>query len=144
MIISTIVATIARSAGEQAAGLKGINGAMNGIDTATQRNAAMVEENTAEIHGLRGRVIDLSYAAAHKLGYINSGSAEVEVAVAVTGIAGPGGSAFKPEGRVCFGLAQAGREVFAETVEFGALGRAKVRQAARDHALAMLLRAMAP
>lgn len=28
---------------------------------------------------LRGRVIDLSYAAAHKLGYINAGSAEVEV-----------------------------------------------------------------
>lgn len=28
---------------------------------------------------LRGRVIDLSYAAAHKLGYINTGSAEVEV-----------------------------------------------------------------
>lgn len=28
---------------------------------------------------LRGRVIDLSYAAAHKLGYINRGSAEVEV-----------------------------------------------------------------
>jgi rare lipoprotein A len=28
---------------------------------------------------LRGRVIDLSYTAAHKLGYINAGSAEVEV-----------------------------------------------------------------
>lgn len=28
---------------------------------------------------LRGRVIDLSYAAAHRLGYINAGSAEVEV-----------------------------------------------------------------
>ncbi len=28
---------------------------------------------------LRGRVIDLSYAAAHKLGYVNSGSAQVEV-----------------------------------------------------------------
>lgn len=28
---------------------------------------------------LRGRLIDLSYAAAYKLGYINSGSAEVEV-----------------------------------------------------------------
>lgn len=28
---------------------------------------------------LRGRVIDLSYAAAHRLGYINSGSAHVEV-----------------------------------------------------------------
>lgn len=28
---------------------------------------------------LRGRVIDLSYAAAHKLGYVNTGSAQVEV-----------------------------------------------------------------
>lgn len=28
---------------------------------------------------LRGRLIDLSYAAAHRLGYINAGSAEVEV-----------------------------------------------------------------
>ncbi|MGL1833504.1 septal ring lytic transglycosylase RlpA family protein [Rhodocyclaceae bacterium SMB388] len=28
---------------------------------------------------LRGRIIDLSYAAAHRLGYINSGSAHVEV-----------------------------------------------------------------
>lgn len=28
---------------------------------------------------LRGRVIDLSYAAAHRLGYINSGSAHVEI-----------------------------------------------------------------
>lgn len=28
---------------------------------------------------LRGRAIDLSYAAAHRLGYINSGSAEVEI-----------------------------------------------------------------
>lgn len=28
---------------------------------------------------LRGRVIDLSYAAAHRLGYINAGSAQVEV-----------------------------------------------------------------
>src|SRR5690606_30117731 len=28
---------------------------------------------------LRGRLIDLSYAAAHRLGYVNAGSAEVEV-----------------------------------------------------------------
>jgi PncC family amidohydrolase len=30
------------------------------------------------------------------------------IAVSVTGIAGPGGSEFKPEGRVCFGLATGG------------------------------------
>ncbi|OOY20608.1 damage-inducible protein CinA [Thioclava sp. DLFJ5-1] len=65
-----------------------------------------------------------------------------QIAVAITGIAGPGGSEFKPEGRVCFGLAREGAETQVETVEFGALGRDKVREAARDHALALLLSAV--
>ena len=60
------------------------------------------------------------------------------LAVSITGIAGPGGSEFKPEGRVCFGLAVAGKPTLVETVEFGAKGRTKVRLAARDHALALL------
>ncbi|THF64648.1 septal ring lytic transglycosylase RlpA family protein [Pseudothauera nasutitermitis] len=34
---------------------------------------------------LRGRVMDLSYAAAHRLGYINAGHAEVEVELIVPG-----------------------------------------------------------
>ncbi|MGL4415614.1 CinA family protein [Roseinatronobacter monicus] len=63
------------------------------------------------------------------------------LAVAVTGIAGPGGSEFKPEGRVCFGLARA-KGTQTETVEFGAIGRAEVRRATVAHALAMMLRAM--
>lgn len=62
-----------------------------------------------------------------------------DVAVSVTGIAGPGGSEFKPEGRVCFGLATRGG-VFAETVEFGAIGRDEVRQASVSHALHLLLK----
>jgi nicotinamide-nucleotide amidase len=69
-------------------------------------------------------------------------ASEADVAVAITGIAGPGGSEFKPEGRVCFALAAKGRATRVETVEFGALGRSKVRVAARDHALALLLAAV--
>jgi nicotinamide-nucleotide amidase len=66
----------------------------------------------------------------------------VALAVSVTGIAGPGGSEFKPEGRVCFGLASNIRDVHTETVEFGAIGRAKVRAATVDHALALLYAAL--
>jgi nicotinamide-nucleotide amidase len=69
-------------------------------------------------------------------------AAGVDLAVSITGIAGPGGSDFKPEGRVCFGLSTA-QGTTTETVEFGARGRAQVRAAARDHALALLARALA-
>lgn len=64
---------------------------------------------------------------------------QATLAVSVTGIAGPGGSDFKPEGRVCFGLARKDAPTCTETIEFGALGRDKVRIAARDHALKLLL-----
>jgi nicotinamide-nucleotide amidase len=64
------------------------------------------------------------------------------LAVAVTGIAGPGGSEFKPEGRVCFGLAATGHPTLTETIDFGAIGRDRVRQATTDHALALLLGAL--
>lgn len=68
--------------------------------------------------------------------------ADAGLAVSVTGIAGPGGSEFKPEGRVCFGLAATGRPTLTETVEFGAIGRANVRRATVDHALSLLLAAL--
>ncbi len=67
--------------------------------------------------------------------------AQAGMAVAVTGIAGPGGSEYKPEGRVCFGLSGPDGSV-TETVEFGALGRSQVRAAAVAHALDMLLAAL--
>ncbi|MFY2824963.1 CinA family protein [Ruegeria sp. MALMAid1280] len=69
-------------------------------------------------------------------------NSDAQLAVSVTGIAGPGGSEFKPEGRVCFGLAAGGKPTRTETVEFGALGRDKVRRAARDHALELLLQGL--
>lgn len=69
-------------------------------------------------------------------------NSDADLAVAITGIAGPGGSDHKPEGMVCFATAGA-EHVFTETVQFGALGRTQVRVAARDHALEMLRRQIA-
>lgn len=68
-------------------------------------------------------------------------AATADIAVAISGIAGPGGSEFKPEGRVCFALARDGG-VSSETIEFGAIGRAAVRAQARDHALQLIRDAM--
>jgi nicotinamide-nucleotide amidase len=65
-----------------------------------------------------------------------------DLAVSVTGIAGPGGSGHKPEGRVCFGLAEKGRATLTATMEFGPLGRAEVRRRTVVHAVAMLLQAL--
>ncbi len=62
-----------------------------------------------------------------------------QIAVSITGIAGPGGSDHKPEGRVCFGLAQGNGPVRTTTREFGALGRGNVRRAALLFGLGLLL-----
>lgn len=61
------------------------------------------------------------------------------LAVSITGVAGPGGSDRKPEGRVCFGIARADRSVKTLTAEFGALGRDAVRQLAVERALELLI-----
>ena len=65
----------------------------------------------------------------------------VDLAVSITGIAGPGPSEHKPEGRVCFGLACKGQATQVETVEFGGIGRANVRQKSMEHALTLLINA---
>ncbi len=58
-----------------------------------------------------------------------------DVAVSVTGIAGPGGgSAEKPVGMVCFGWAARGAPAVAETLHFPG-DRAAVREASVRHAL---------
>ena len=63
---------------------------------------------------------------------------DATIAVSVTGIAGPGGSDHKPEGRVCFGLATSAT-IITEQCDFGALGRAAVRQRSVEHAIALLV-----
>lgn len=91
-----------------------------------------VSPTTLEAHG----AVSEEVAAEMATGAL--AHAPVQLAVAITGIAGPGGSEFKPEGRVCFGIADA-RGAQTQTVEFGAVGRDVVRARARDHALGLLL-----
>jgi nicotinamide-nucleotide amidase len=108
----------------------------------TYSNAAKVEmlgvtEETLAAHGA------VSEPVAREMAEGALAQSGTHLAVSITGIAGPGGSEFKPEGRVCFGIARRGAETRVETVEFGALGRAKVRKAATEHALGLLRQAMA-
>jgi nicotinamide-nucleotide amidase len=103
----------------------------------TYSNAAKVEmlgvsETTLDTHGA------VSEQVAAEMAQGALARSHAHVAVSVTGIAGPGGSAHKPEGRVCFGIARDGT-VRTETVEFGPIGRAAVREASVAHALAMVL-----
>ncbi|MEO0752337.1 MAG: CinA family protein [Pseudomonadota bacterium] len=95
-----------------------------------------VSDETLESHGA------VSEEVAREMADGARQNAPVDLTVSITGIAGPGGSEFKPEGRVCFGVSHTRRTTHTETVEFGAQGRAEVRRLARDHALQLLLQAL--
>jgi len=108
----------------------------------TYSNAAKVEmlgvdPSTIAAHGA------VSEQVAAEMAFGALARSEANVAVSITGVAGPGGSEHKPEGRVCFGFATKDG-VKTETVEFGALGRASVRAAAVNHALDQLIQAVQP
>ena len=102
----------------------------------TYSNAAKVEMlgvgmDTLAAHGAVSEEVAMEMAH----GAVSRSLADI--AVSITGIAGPGGSEHKPEGRVCFAITRDGW-MRAETVEFGALGRRQVREAAAQHALTLL------
>jgi nicotinamide-nucleotide amidase len=129
--------------GMVAAALTDVAGSSDVFDRGfvTYSNAAKVEmlgvsPETLADHG----AVSEPVAGEMALGALDRSGAGL--AVAITGIAGPGGSEFKPEGRVCFGVARVGQPAQVETVEFGALGRAKVRKAATEHALGLLAQAL--
>ncbi|WP_324754738.1 CinA family protein [Roseovarius sp. Pro17] len=95
-----------------------------------------VKPATLEAHG----AVSPEVAAEMALGAL--AHSQAQLAVSITGIAGPGGSEHKPEGRVCFGIARQGVAAKVDVQEFGPLGRDAVRRAARDHALALLATAL--
>lgn len=63
------------------------------------------------------------------------------LSVAITGIAGPGGSEHKPEGMVCFAVASQDH-IRGLTRQFGALGRTPVRVASCEQALELLYKSL--
>ncbi len=68
-----------------------------------------------------------------------------QVAVSVTGIAGPGGGTpGKPVGTVCFGLAVRDERVETEARRFADRGRAFVREESVRFALGLLMEAVGP
>ena len=103
----------------------------------TYTNAAKMQ-----MLGVRAQTLDafgaVSENVAAEMAQGALANSEAQLTVSITGIAGPGGSDHKPEGRVCFGVSDAQSTITA-TVEFGALGRENVRIAAQDHALKLLL-----
>ncbi len=81
--------------------------------------------------------VSAEVAAAMATGLLQKSPADV--AVSVTGIAGPGGgSAAKPVGLVHFGYARRGGEAMTIEKRFGDLGRDRVREAAVEVALGLL------
>ncbi|WP_082658119.1 CinA family protein [Paracoccus sp. MKU1] len=139
-----MIATAESCTGGLIAGrLTDVAGSSDAVDRGfvTYSNAAKIEmlgirPETLEAHGAVSEEIAAEMASGALA------RSQAGVAVAVTGIAGPGGSERKPEGRVCFGIADAGG-VRTETVEFGPRGRAAVRAATVEHALALLKAALA-
>ena len=122
--------------------LTDVAGSSDAVDRGfvTYSNAAKIEmlgirPETLAAHGAVSQEIAAEMAEG-ALAHSQAG-----IAVAVTGIAGPGGSEHKPEGRVCFGIADR-HGVRTETVEFGAIGRAEVRAATVGHALSLLKAAL--
>lgn len=95
-----------------------------------------VSEATLDAHGA------VSEQVAREMAEGALAHSAAQLAISITGIAGPGGSEHKPEGRVCFGLVMTGCQSLTETLDFGPLGRTAVRERARNHALLMVLNAL--
>ncbi len=97
-----------------------------------KRNLLGVSRDTHKAHGA------VSEETATEMAEGGLRALYADLAVGITGVAGPGGSATRPEGRVCFAVARQGFPTQSETQDFGAIGRTAVREASRDRALEML------
>ena len=70
-------------------------------------------------------------------------NSKANLAISITGVAGPGGTISKPEGMVCFSIAFDKKAKLIKTKNFGSLGRDIVRQKATLYGLTLLENALA-
>ena len=135
-----VIATVESCTGGMiSAAITDVTGSSRVLDRGfvTYSNAAKMDmlgvfAETLETHGAVSEQVAAEMAA----GALKHSNATLTVSV--TGIAGPGGSDFKPEGRVCFGIATQ-NSVETQQIDFGPLGRAGVRSATVTHALELLM-----
>ena len=105
---------------------------------AAKREMLGVAAATLDAHGA------VSEPTAREMALGALARSQAEIAVSITGVAGPGGgSAEKPVGLVHFACARRGGAVEAAERRFGDIGRAEVRLASVAQALAMLGAALA-
>ena len=69
-------------------------------------------------------------------------NSQADIALSVTGVAGPSASKVKPEGMVYFAVAQKNNETISRLCQFGPLGRLNVRRKAVETALQIVLTAI--
>jgi nicotinamide-nucleotide amidase len=138
---ATIATAESCTGGMVAAAITAVPGASDVFDHScvTYSNAAKVRMlDVMPVSIAQHGAVSAEVAREMAEGALKSGKATL--AVAITGVAGPGGTDQKPEGLVWFATAMAGAETQAEMQEFGAIGRASVRDAATDHAIELLVR----
>ena len=105
------------------------------------------DEAKLEMLGVSNDVLEtfgaVSIAVAWAMAHGALARSRADVAVAITGIAGPGGGTHKkPVGTVVFACARRGREpndITADSHEFGDLGRSRIRHQAALVALDLLM-----
>lgn len=91
-----------------------------------------VDKKTLEKHG----AVSEEVAKQMAVGALNRSRGTI--AISITGIAGPGGSDYKPEGLVCFAIAQKNGEIRVETIQYGPLGRSNIRSSSVGKAIELL------
>lgn len=100
-----------------------------------------VEPALIEAHGAVSEPVARAMAEG-ALTAARASAPEVALALSVTGVAGPGGTEAKPEGRVHFAAALSGAETVHLMCDFGPLGRGVVRRESVAKALKLGLDAL--